>query len=46
MYEGSAEVMDESRSGNGEGVELFGKRPSFQGTRQIIIHVDMDSFYA
>ncbi|MDD1707979.1 MAG: DNA polymerase IV [Methanoregulaceae archaeon] len=38
--------MDESRSGNGEGVELFGKKPPFQGTRQIIIHVDMDSFYA
>jgi DNA polymerase IV (DinB-like DNA polymerase) len=38
--------MDERSVGNGEGVGPFGKRPPFQGTRQIIIHVDMDSFYA
>jgi DNA polymerase IV (DinB-like DNA polymerase) len=38
--------MDGSRAGNDAGVEPFGKRPPFQGTRQIIIHVDMDSFYA
>jgi DNA polymerase IV (DinB-like DNA polymerase) len=44
--EGSTEVMDENRAGNGERVEPFGRRPPFQGTRQIIIHVDMDSFYA
>jgi DNA polymerase IV (DinB-like DNA polymerase) len=38
--------MGESSSGNGDGLGLFGRRPSIQRTRQIIVHLDMDSFYA
>lgn len=39
-------MSDESRAGKGKGIEPFGKKALFQGIRQIIIHVDMDSFYA